>query len=994
MPRRFAVCPRGLRGHLRTLGLLLSVTLAIPLCALADDIAVFIAAPAAQAQPAQPAAPSGKPDAEKRRLDPNLSMLYLSDEDYFAGKLCDNPHPNTIRWQAYGATEAFEFGPEAVRSAYFAPPAVRPVPKGEYCIELTQGDILCGSLTAITKDAYEIDSSEFGHLKIARAEVQRLTPIASNAFTYRGPNNLVEWTSDDIGQWREEAGRLVANKRGAAIKKSLKIPEQARFEFEIAWDKTPQFCLAFASSDQPRQLAEAYRLEVWGRKLVLVREVSKSADVASVGELDQTTAHIHLEALYNHTTGEFVVKSLDGRELGKITMPKKGGYPLRIISLTNNGKELSLEQLTVSEWSGRLAPKVDLTKPRVQKTDDTIIYGDVTGYSAATKEFIVTADGKETRVTHGELACIVVPPVTKQVPQGPVTADDKETPAGGGKLATIVAPAIKPSPKAPFRVGLHDGSRFSGDLAKLENGKLFLQRRGIDRPLACLLPTIRSIVSFQRSPASAPYTKERTGRLELVGVRSYGIVVADTPDLPADASCLLWKPRWSKTASPLRSDISGRIVYREPPPPPKEGQPEEQQQRPRRGVFWGAVTTALRVPAPVRTPQMPRGAGTLCLVTGDRIPCESIQIDEEGVHFTSSTVAADFVPHKSIKALEFVPRWTAAALAEAKRTRLLTLPRMQKSSPPTHLIASTAGDFLRCRLQSMNADTVSVEVRLENKTLRRDKVGCIIWLHEDEKPKDEKAESEAAPTNQPPARLEVQAVQSDGIRLTFSPKDCDGATLAGVGDVLGTCRVRLSAVDMLLLGRAIEETAETLAYGKWKLKDAIEPEFAREGADPSKSVGSESILLNKPAPDFALDLLDGKHFKLSEHKGQVVVLDFWATWCGPCMMAMPEVHKLLQGYKDRNVEYIAVNMQEEATAVKSVLERIKIEPTVALDIDGAAGERYQVSSIPQIVVIDGEQNIVDLMVGVNPGYLDQLKASVEKALEPKKKATELPKKDK
>jgi thiol-disulfide isomerase/thioredoxin len=938
---------------------------ATPLVAFADEevqqvetvveVVNVAGAPAAQGQPAQPAqqpTATAKPEKEKLRLDPTLSMLYLGDDDYFAGALRDNPNQNTIRWQAAGAAEPFEFGPEAVRSAYFAPPAVRPLPEGEYCIELTDGDILYGNLAAITTDDYEIDSTQFGHLKIARAEVQRLDPVTSNAFTYRGPNNLIEWTSDDISQWREEAGRLVTDKRGAAIKKSLKIPEQARFEFEIAWDKTPQFCLAFASSDQPRQLAEAYRLEVWGRKLVLVREVSKSADVASVGELDTNTAHIHLEALYNHATGEFVVKSLDGRELGKITLPKKGGYPLRIVSLTNNGKELSLEQLTVSHWSGRAAPKVDITRPRVRKTDDAVVYGDVTGYHAATREFIVTAGGKETRIERDQLACIVVPA------------------------------ANKPVPKGPFRVGLHDGSRFSGDLAKMENGKLFLRRRGIDQPLACSLPIIRSIVSFQRSSTSAPYTKGRTGRLELHGVRSYGIVVADTPNLPAGASCLVWKPRWSKTASPLRSDVSGRIVYREPPPTRKEGAAEEQPPRPRRGVFWGAVTSALRVPVPARTYQMPRGAGTLCLVTGDRIPCESIEIDEAGVHFASATVAADFVPHKNIKALEFVPHWTAAALAEAKRTRLLTLPRMQKGSPPTHLVASTAGDFLRCRLESMNADTLAIEARLENKTLRRDKVSCIIWLHQDEKEK-----AEATPANKLPIGVEVQAVQSDGIRLTFSPKDCDGATLTGVGDVLGACRVRLSAVDMLLLGSTIKETAESLPYGKWKLHDAVEPEFAREGADPSKSPGaaSDSILLNKPAPDFTLDLLDGKRFKLSEHKGKVVVLDFWATWCGPCMMAMPEVHKLLDGYKDRNVEYIAVNMQEEARAIKSVLERTKIEPTVALDIDGAASERYQVSSIPQIVVIDGDQNIVDLMVGANPGYLDQLKASVEKALESKKK---------
>ena len=222
--------------------------------------------------------------------------------------------------------------------------------------------------------------------------------MSSAAFAYRGPNSLAEWTSDDIGKWREEAGRLVTNKRGASIKKSIKIPEQARIEFEIAWDKSPQFSLAFCASDKAKQLAEGYRLEVWGRKLVLVREVSKSADVAMVSELDTNTAHVHLEALYNHATGEFSVKSLDGRELGKITLPENGGYPLRVVSFTNSGKEVSLEQLVVSQWNGRVPPKVDVNKPRIHKTDDTIVYGEVTGYDAAAKQFLITSDGKESRI--------------------------------------------------------------------------------------------------------------------------------------------------------------------------------------------------------------------------------------------------------------------------------------------------------------------------------------------------------------------------------------------------------------------------------------------------------------------------------------------------------------------------------------------------------------------------------------------------------------------
>jgi thiol-disulfide isomerase/thioredoxin len=882
--------------------------------------------------------------------NPVDAMLYLNDGDYFSGRLRDCQEANVLRWQANGATQSFEFGADAIRSAYFAPPEKRPAPTGEYCFELSDGDVLYGTLTAITKDDFEIDSGPFGHPKIARAEVRRLLAADSETFVYRGPNGLAEWTSDDIFKWRQEAGRLVTDKRGASIKKSIAIPDQAHFEFEIAWTKTPQFTLAFCASDKSKQLAEGFKIEVWGKKLVLVREVNKSADVALITELDSHTDRVHLEALYNHATGEFSVQSLDGRELAKITLPKQGGYPLRVIQLTNGGQEVSLEQLAVIRWNGHVSSQVDVDKQRLHLKDGSIVYGDVTGYDASAKQFVVNSDGKERRINSLQVASVVQSPVEQAT-------------------------------KAEFRISLHDGSRFSGGLVKVENDKLYLKRPGIDQLLACALPNVRSLVGLKHEAKSAPYSKDRTGRWESKGIMSIGSVAAAPTNSDPGASCLVWKPRSSNTSSPLRSDVSGRFVYRDPIPPQKEGNAEENGRRPRAGVFWGAVTRALGAPTAARQSQMSQGAATLCLLAGDRIPCESVQIDEDGIHFTSSVVAADFVPHRSIKALEFVPKWTAAALAEVKRTRLLTLPRMQKGSPPTHLVASTAGDFLRCRLISVNTDSLTVEARLENKKLSRDRVACIIWLHD-----LDSAKPAPAPATPPTTGLQVQAVLSDGNRLTFAPKECDGATLAGVSDVLGACRVRLNAVDQLLLGSVIRETAEAQTYGMWKLHDAAEPEFAREGADAGKTPnpGADSILIGKAAPDFQLDLLDGKHFKLSEHKGKVIVLDFWASWCGFCMQSMPDVHKLMGEFKGRDVEYVTVNAQEDQATVKSALERLKIEPTTVLDIDGAAGEKFQATSLPQIVVIDTEMKVSDLIIGANPDLVDQLRAAIQKALDPKK----------
>src|SRR5262245_54171511 len=92
----------------------------------------------------------------ERAPDAIGSVLYLNDDDYFSGVPRDCPAANTLRWQARGATQPFEFGVDAIRAAYFAPPQHRPVPDGELCFELSDGDVLYGSLVAMTKDETEI----------------------------------------------------------------------------------------------------------------------------------------------------------------------------------------------------------------------------------------------------------------------------------------------------------------------------------------------------------------------------------------------------------------------------------------------------------------------------------------------------------------------------------------------------------------------------------------------------------------------------------------------------------------------------------------------------------------------------------------------------------------------------------------------------------------------------------------------------------------------
>ncbi|GAG42308.1 unnamed protein product, partial [marine sediment metagenome] len=128
----------------------------------------------------------------------------------------------------------------------------------------------------------------------------------------------------------------------------------------------------------------------------------------------------------------------------------------------------------------------------------------------------------------------------------------------------------------------------------------------------------------------------------------------------------------------------------------------------------------------------------------------------------------------------------------------------------------------------------------------------------------------------------VQALRSNGTRLTFIPEKTVSGVLTGKSDLLGLCHVEMKKLDQLLIGNAIEEASSEMAYQKWRLQHAIDPRFVTaDDGTRSRPAGTESALVGKAAPDFKLELLNGDEYRLSKQQGKVVVLDFWATWCGP-----------------------------------------------------------------------------------------------------------------
>jgi peroxiredoxin len=161
-----------------------------------------------------------------------------------------------------------------------------------------------------------------------------------------------------------------------------------------------------------------------------------------------------------------------------------------------------------------------------------------------------------------------------------------------------------------------------------------------------------------------------------------------------------------------------------------------------------------------------------------------------------------------------------------------------------------------------------------------------------------------------------------------------------------------------------------------KVSDFGPPEETAAAGEP----GSPEKLKGQAAPDFSLDLLGGGKMQLAQNKGKVVVLDFWASWCGPCVRALPSISEIAAAYKDKGVVVFALNQQEEADAVKKFLEAKKLALTVAMDAKGEAAKLFQVSGIPQTVIIDKEGKIAAVHVGYSPGLKEALTKEIDAAL--------------
>jgi thiol-disulfide isomerase/thioredoxin len=696
-------------------------------------------------------------------------------------------------------------------------------------------------------------------------------------------------------------------------------------------------------------------------------------------------------------------------------------------ALTNHGDQVELVMLTVGRWDGvvpQLAGSATAATILRLGSGESLPLAGVT-FEKATQELVLEPVAAAEQTTEG----------TVPDDKGTDTAIRRRVPLS--EVQELVSMGTSDAGEPGNMVAAFgDGSRLHGKLSGVSETEVTISNPVLLEPAACSFSQLMTLGSTERSEGTGDTAADgtatttqpegateeesggRMGTLNLEGLSLKGKLV------PNDASqgWLMWQASLARGAVAIKPGQNGMLVYREPPPKPTSEDLARQaaidQQQPAGGVVENIFRLFTRPVTPKNPNTKKEGMRHLLhLRSGDVIPCDVKELNAKGAVIASPVTSATLIPNERIKVVEIAPNAKPLAIAKTKRSRLLMLPRIKKKNLPTHLVRSHAGDYLRGRLVSLADEKLQIEMALDTRAVELKKVSRIIWLHEDEmlpsptgKPEtvtkkgetEKEAEreeesdagrgSDAAPTEMAKAEVpgtnelgkselarRVQAVKSDGGRITFAAETCDMKTLVGANDVLGVCRIDLMDIDRVVFGKTIETELQSLPFHSWKLSTAPDPLDDSELSGGEE--GSESPLVGKLAPDFTLDLLEGGTFKLSGCAGEVVVLDFWASWCGPCLRSMPVVEKVTTD-AGSGVRMVAVNLQEAPQRIATVVKRLGITTTVALDREGLIAEKYGASSIPHTVVVGPDGKVAKVFVGFSSSLEEQLRTTIEKLKSP------------
>ena len=145
---------------------------------------------------------------------------------------------------------------------------------------------------------------------------------------------------------------------------------------------------------------------------------------------------------------------------------------------------------------------------------------------------------------------------------------------------------------------------------------------------------------------------------------------------------------------------------------------------------------------------------------------------------------------------------------------------------------------------------------------------------------------------------------------------------------------------------------------------------AAEVAPRLFSAGGPPLKLGEPAPGFRLETLEGAPLSLAGLEGQVVALNFWASWCGPCRQEMPDFQQAWEEHRDQGVVFVGVAVDDTEKDAGDFARQVGVTYPLALDGTGEVAQAYRLEALPSTFIIDQQGNVANVITGLaNQGAL-------------------------
>jgi peroxiredoxin len=372
----------------------------------------------------------------------------------------------------------------------------------------------------------------------------------------------------------------------------------------------------------------------------------------------------------------------------------------------------------------------------------------------------------------------------------------------------------------------------------------------------------------------------------------------------------------------------------------------------------------------------------LYFVNGDVVPCLLSTMNATSTTVSTPLGGIERVPNAVLSSIELNADGTKLRHSFTKESRemMLTIPRTGEASLTTHVLLGSNGDLLRGSVIALSDETVELDSKQEPMLVDRDRVLAIAYLAQP-KGKMEQSKDEPPKDADPIVQLgqfpELAMKLRGGYRLTARFVSVADQQIHCESQWIGNCKIPFEQIEAIATLKP-NFGSDLSPYSAWATQFATAPRWSSN--QPSEA--APGSMLGKKVPEFQLSALDGSTFKLSEYNGRVVVLDFWATWCGPCVASLPEYLEAMREFAATDAVFLGVNSSETPEVVRSFVESKKLEGFNSLfDFDQSLLNTMGVGGIPHTVVIGPSGEVAHVHVGYTVGAAKEVAQVIRQLLQ-------------